>query len=223
MWDFLKTLFGSTFALLLDAFVAWPWWARGGLGAVIGATLFVGIPAVVNWTKDRLNEAKLRVDCRADFLPALIPAEGQVQVVMLMAPSAGGPPQAGQINVRFGDPGHPTGWQGVHGYRCEVRNLGSSPLYDVALTLNVEFNEVVRGNSQPVVSQAGALIGSGRVSIVAERLELQSPFVFHVRNESAFYAAVTAIVAGPLGPNQNLPRLIVDYNPMRRMTFGPPL
>jgi hypothetical protein len=223
MLDFFKTLFGSTFALLFEGFVTWPWWARGVLGAALGAALLVGIPAVVNWTKDRLNEAKLRVDCRNDLLPALIPAEGQVEVVQLMAPGVGGPPQAGQIATRYGDPGTPTGWQGVHAYRCEVRNLGKSVLYDVGLTLVVEFNEAVRGNSQPVVSHAGAAVRGGQVSIVAERLEPQSPFIFYVRNESAFYAAVATISAGPERPDQNLPRLIVDYNPMRRMTFGPPL
>jgi hypothetical protein len=79
MWDLLK----SPFALLVDLFVAWPWWIRGIMGATWGAAIFIGFPAALNWTKDKHNVAKLRIDCLDDFVPMLMPDAGRVHVVQL--------------------------------------------------------------------------------------------------------------------------------------------
>jgi len=52
----------------------------------------------------------------------------------------------------YGDPGMLTGWpQGSDAYKCEVRNLGSAGLFDIAIILSVDFQEVLRKENGSVV------------------------------------------------------------------------
>ncbi|MEH2506420.1 hypothetical protein V1290_005231 [Bradyrhizobium sp. AZCC 1578] len=112
----------------------------------MGAVLFIAIPALIQWAKDRANVVNVRADCFVDFLPTKLPPGGRVTVVQLSsAPET--PHQAGQSTIKYGDAGMMTGWpQGSHAYKCEIRNLSSPSLFDVAITLAVDFHGVVKSD-----------------------------------------------------------------------------
>jgi len=204
------------------SFLQQVWWVRGIEGAAFGAIVFVFIPLAINWASSRSNFVTLRVDCAVDFLPTTLPSEGRVTVVQLRyAPEV--PHQAGQVSQGYGAPGQNTEWPPrTQAHKCEVRNIGTVSVFDVAVTLTVNFREVVRSPSNPVEWVSGGVIGTGNVSIVAPRLEEKIPFSFYVTNTSPHVAVVAAISAGYAWPGDGTrPRLILNLDPMRLMNFAP--
>ena len=165
----LKTILTPVVAAVGAFFLQQVWWVRGIEGAAFGAVVFVFIPAVINWAASRTNVVTLRVDCVADFLPTRLPNEGRVVTIQLSS-SAEVRHQAGNSMEKYGDPGTQTGWpQNSHGYKCEVRNPNAAIIFDVALTLSVDFNEVVRSEDNSKEIRSGAVARSGEVSIIAPR------------------------------------------------------
>ena len=217
----LRTLLTPVIAAIAAYFLEQAWWIRALEGAAVGAIAFVVIPAAINSVAERGNIASLRVDCFADFLPTRLPAEGRVLVVQLST-TAETPHQAGQSMIKYGDPGMITNWpQGSHAYKCEIRNLGPpSALFDIAVTLSVDFREVVRPD-QSGNFHAGELIRSGAVSVIAPRLEEKAPFGFWVTNLSPHFATITGISAALTHPKEKGPRLIVNQNLFEIPTFSP--
>jgi hypothetical protein len=215
----LKTWLSPVFAAAAASFFQQVWWLRGIEGAAFGAIAFVLIPAAINWAGSRPTFITLRVDCVEDFLPIRLPNEGRVAAIQLKTtPEV--PHQAGQVLERYGDQGAQTGWPPKsHAYRCEVRNPSGAIIFDVALTLSVDFNEAValENGSDRVSSQT--VLRSGSISIVAPRLD--APFVFYVVNDSPYFAAVTSIDATFLHPEEGQPLLKVSRDAWRRMTFTP--
>jgi len=132
------------------------------------------------------------------------------------------PDQAGQLNERYGEPGRATGWQsGTHAYKCEVRNIGTVDVFDVGITLTVNFHEVVRSEGKPAELGSGGVVRTGKVSIVAPRLE-KVPFSFYVFNDSPYFAAVTAISASYAWPGDaDRPTLKLNRDAMSLISFGP--
>jgi hypothetical protein len=185
----MKTLLAPVILVLTAFFMEQAWWIRGALGAAVGASLFIAIPAMVEWAKARANAVTLRIDCLPAFLPTKIPDEGRVTVVQLTAPPEV-PHQAGKSMLKYGDPGMPTMWpQGSHAYKCEIRNLSSTGLFDVALTLTARFNEATHSDG----IYSGEPVRSGDVTIEANRIEEKHPFIFYVTNLSNLYASITGL------------------------------
>ena len=217
----LKTILTPAVAAVAAFFLQQVWWLRGIEGAAFGAFVFVAIPAAINWVSSRSNVVMLRVDCVVDFLPTRLPNEGRVVTVNLFSP-AEVPHQAGTSMEKYGDPGTITGWpQNSHAYKCEVRNPNAAIIFDVGITLTVDFNEVVRSKDNPKEFHSGVIARSGTVSIVAPRLEERTTFVFYVANLRPYFATVTSINATFAHPDRGQPLIKISQNPWRNMTFSP--
>jgi len=190
----LKLILAPVTLVFTAIFMQQAWWIRGLGGAALGAILFIAIPALIEWASARTNVTTLRIDCAPDFLPTKLPAEGRVLVIQLYStPEV--PHQAGQSQIKYGDPGMLTGWpQGSDAYKCEVRNLGSAGLFDIAIILSVDFQEVLRKENGSVAG-SGGLVRAGVVSIIAPRLEEKLPFSFYVTNQSPYYASLKSVNA----------------------------
>jgi hypothetical protein len=221
----LKTMLtplAPVFAALAASFLQQAWWLRGIEGAAFGAIAFVFIPMLINWGSSQSKVVvTLRLDCAADFLPTILPAQGRVVAIQLQ-PANMVPDQAGQLIERYGEPGQATGWPlNTHAYKCEVRNIGTVDVFDVGVTLTVNFREVVRSNGKQTELRSGEIVRSGRVAIVAPRLE-KTPFSFYVFNDSPYFAAVAAISASYAWPGDpDRPAMKLNRDPMSSITFGP--
>jgi hypothetical protein len=216
----LKNMVAPVTVAIAALFLQQAWWVRGLTGAVIGASLSIVIPAIIDWATERGNVSNLRADCFVDFLPTKLPAEGRVLVVQLSS-NAETPHQAGQSSIKYGDPGMITGWtQGSHAYKCEIRNLGP-PIFDVALTFAVDFHDVVQLDPKVHSFHAGELVRSGAVSVIAPRLEEKPPFGFWMVNLSPYFATITGINASFLHPSDKSPRLTVNRNVTDTPRFSP--
>src|SRR5947208_2745912 len=115
----LKNLFAPVTVALAALFMQQAWWIRGLTGAIVGAALFIAIPAAIEWAKQRADTVTLRVDCFPDFLPTKLPTDGRVLVAQLLwFPET--PHQVGQQMLRYGEPNATTGFPPtVHAYKCE--------------------------------------------------------------------------------------------------------
>jgi len=221
----LKTILAPltpVFAAVAASFLQQVWWLRGIEGAAFGAIAFVFIPMLINWGSSQSKVVvTLRLDCAVDFLPTILPSQGRVVMVQLQ-PANIVPDQAGQLNERYGEPGQATGWPpNTHAYKCEVRNIGAVDVFDVGITLTVNFREAIRSESKPGEVGSGGVVRAGKVTIVAPRLE-KPPFSFYVFNDSPYFAAVTAISAAYAWPGDaDRPTLKLNRDPMRSISFGP--
>jgi hypothetical protein len=83
----LKTMLtplAPVFAALAASFLQQAWWLRGIEGAAFGAIAFVFIPMLINWGSSQSKVVvTLRLDCAADFLPTILPAQGRVVAIQL--------------------------------------------------------------------------------------------------------------------------------------------
>ena len=215
----MKAMLAPVILALTALFIEQAWWVRGLMGAALGGALFIGIPIALDWAKQQTNKVKLRVDCVVDFLPTMLPAEGRVAVIQL-SPPPDVPHQVGTSMQKYGNPGTLTMWPpGSHANKCEIRNLGPTDVYDVALTLSFRLNQAVHPDGR---IYSGELVRSGDVSILVPRIEGKTPFTFYVANLSPYYASMTGVKASPSWKSsEKAPRMDVNFNPDAGTTLSP--
>ena len=226
------TVFGVGFIISLGVYL-WPAVQPTGSGVLAGS-------AGVSSNKKDEPESVIFAECSYVAVPRSVPPDGQLTLVELRwIPQI--PHQAGQVTRRNGNPGTQIVWaleyafdQSAVVYRCDVRNYGTKPLFNLLFTLDVEFRAVVM-NPEPNVSiGSGEVIGVATVNLDLARIDpgRDFPVSFYIYNMSPYWAAVKSplkAVSGwtvaTKGHDEHVitsPTVSISFPPLLVATASPP-
>lgn len=135
----------------------------------------------------------IQIECQNAFLPDNIPASGRVWAGELST-DPNTPHQAGSTRELYQKPGFPIRWfsngKPVGIYKCEIRNYGEAPIFNVEITFKVEFRKVVlTGATTGTTKHAGEKVASGDWTMPILRIDpgKESPFSFYLYNISIYF------------------------------------
>jgi hypothetical protein len=166
------------------------WATRGTVGALLGAALFVLVPAALHWLEEKRiatapsvanSQANyelpvIAVNCHPAPLPTVVPPNGFNYVDFRYSPGGGG-----QLGVAGGGtPGSKLAWpfdRIVMPMYCEFTIHDNIELYDVVFILNVVYHDVAK-NSEGQIGN-GPLVGQQDFPIAIGRINNNYSFGFY--------------------------------------------
>ena len=191
--------------------VTWPGLTIGALFVLWGVTpehdksphapifLFIacaaGIAGSIAWfldaretEGDMLREVNVSVECISEILPKTFAPNETVRALQLFPlPVQNG---GGGLPILFNRSGKDWQWPAIdstipiEGYRCEVTNYGTAPLFDFVMLLDLTFFEAVDVPNQPNAKAHGAikLKRDWRIDVPKIDIGATNAFVFYIFN-----------------------------------------
>jgi hypothetical protein len=178
------------------------WVIRSAVGAIVGALLLGGLPALYRWAseRDKAQEpnqpistkpaSNIAVECRSEMLPITVAPTGVVRALQLFpTPLENG---GADLPTFFNFSGKEWQWPGsatatpplLEGYRCEITNYDAVPIFDFLMQLDLTFFEAVDVPDQPNTKRQGPVKLRRDWQIDVPKIDVGSTnaFVFYIFN-----------------------------------------
>jgi hypothetical protein len=140
------------------------------------------------------QEAKIFIQCDFGILPKTMPASGEI---FISEPHSSNPSLIGMggIERQFAPAGSPIMWNPkdkdkdfpAFGYRCQLFNYGTSPIFDVTLTFNVSLLSVKTNDGGG--KQSDKVVATDKIMVLIAKVDqgAENAFVFYFFNRFSPY------------------------------------
>ncbi len=134
-----------------------------------------------------VEDSKLFLQCDWTPMPKNLPASGEIFVLESISPDPMNDLGGGGLSKQFGPPNNPLIWSPVEkkigdfGYKCQLFDYGSGPIFDVRLIFDVLVKKAVKNDGG---ATSGDIIKTTQWGAYIPKVDQgpEKPFVFYLFN-----------------------------------------